>query len=193
MLRKIDNTRFYAVPERDTQMSTLLEKPAKVSRVVATSASHARAIDDPIRAKMLATLYRRELNAEQIAKELGRAGYKKALTTMRHHLEILRSAGLVEVVRIEEARGAITKYYGAVMRILDYPVPEDFESKYSAQIESAQAKVRGMLKQIPETEPPKGKGTSDYRKYLLLEIFNRAVANVLEGTPETKEKTEPHK
>lgn len=161
-------------------MSTLLEKPVRVSKVVATSASHARAIDDPIRAKMLAILYRKELNAEQIAKELGRAGYKKALTTTRHHLEILRSAGLVDVVRIDEARGAITKYYGAAVRLLDYPLPDDFETKYSAQIESAQAKVRGMLRQIPKTEPPKGKG-SDYRQYLLLEIVSRAVANVLEA------------
>ncbi len=162
-------------------MSTLLEKPVKVSRVVATSASHARAIDDPIRAKMLAILYRKELNAEQIAKELGRAGYKKALTTTRHHLEILRSAGLVDVVRIEEARGAITKYYGAAVRLLDCPLPDDFESRYSAQIESAQDKVRGMLRQIPKTEPPKGKSASEYRQYLLLEIVGRAVANVLEA------------
>jgi transcriptional regulator, ArsR family len=34
-------------------MSTLLEKPIKVNRIVTTSIQHARAIEDPARAKVV--------------------------------------------------------------------------------------------------------------------------------------------
>jgi Fe2+ or Zn2+ uptake regulation protein len=93
-------------------MSTLLEKPVRVSRTITTTTNQARAIEDPARAKVLEILYRKELSAEQILNELKKSGYKKALTTMRHHLDILKESGLIEIVRIEEARGAITKFYG---------------------------------------------------------------------------------
>ncbi len=89
-------------------MSTLLEKQIKVNRIVTLSTEHARAIEDPARAKIMEILYRKSLSAEQIATELKKKGYKKALTTVRHHLEILKNSGLIELVKIEEARGAIT-------------------------------------------------------------------------------------
>jgi hypothetical protein len=38
-------------------MSTLLEKPIKVNRIVTTSVEHARAIEDPARAKIVEILY----------------------------------------------------------------------------------------------------------------------------------------
>ena len=73
-------------------MSTILEKPISVNRTLATSHEHARAIEDPARAKILQFLYRKHLNAEQITKQLKKSGYKKALTTTRHHIEILKDA-----------------------------------------------------------------------------------------------------
>ena len=82
-------------------MSTLLEKPIKVNRIVATSIEHSRAIEDPARAKIVEILYRQSLSAEQIANALKKTGYKKALTTVRHHLEILKDSGLIEIVKIE--------------------------------------------------------------------------------------------
>ena len=100
-------------------MSTLLEKPIKVNRIVTTSIEHARAIEDPARAKIMELLYLHSLSAEQISNELKKTGYKKALTTVRHHLEILKNSGLVEIVRIEESRGAITKFYSTSTKLLD--------------------------------------------------------------------------
>ena len=91
-------------------MSTLLEKQIKVNRIVTTSTEHARAIEDPARAKIVEILYRQSLSAEQIANALKKTGYKKALTTVRHHLEILKESGLIQIVKIEESRGAITKF-----------------------------------------------------------------------------------
>ncbi len=93
-------------------MSTLLEKQIRVNRIVTTSLEHAKAIEDPIRTKILEILYRKQLSAEQIFVELKKSGYKKALTTVRHHLEILKDCNLIEIVKIIESRGAVTKFYG---------------------------------------------------------------------------------
>lgn len=165
-------------------MSTLLEKPIKVNRIITTSADHARAIEDPVRARMLELLYHLELTAEQISKELRKAGYKKALTTVRHHLDVLKEAGLVEVVKIEETRGAITKFYGTPIRLLGYKMPDDFDSRYSSQIESTEAKMEKILRSI-RPKSAKGKraktGGDGYSQYIMLEIMNRAVTNVLEN------------
>ena len=164
-------------------MSTLLEKPIKVNRIVTTSIEHARAIEDPVRAKIMESLYLHSLSAEQISNELKKTGYKKALTTVRHHLEILKNSGLVEIVRIEESRGAITKFYSTSTKLLGYQAPEDFDSKYSKVIDSTSVKIEKILKGlIPKTKSKKSKTKQPegYSQYLIMEIMNRAMTSVLE-------------
>ena len=170
-------------------MSTLLEKPIKVNRIVTTSIEHARAIEDPARAKIMELLYKQSLSAEQISNELKKTGYKKALTTVRHHLEILKASGLVQIVKIEESRGAITKFYSTSTKLLGYQAPEDFDSKYSKIIDSTSVKIEKILKGlVPKTTKAKKEKNSDpanYSQYLVMEIMNRAMTNVLE-TPGKK-------
>lgn len=165
-------------------MSTLLEKPIKVNRIVTTSIEHARAIEDPARAKIMEFLYKQSLSAEQISNELKKTGYKKALTTVRHHLEILKDSGLVQIVKIEESRGAITKFYSTSTKLLGYQAPEDFDAKYSKIIDSTSVKIEKILKGlVPKTaKVKKGKNSdpADYSQYLVMEIMNRAMTSVLE-------------
>ncbi len=163
-------------------MSTLLEKPIKVNRIVTTSLDHARAIEDPIRAKTVEILYHQALSAEQISEALKKAGHTKALTTIRHHLEILKVSGLIEIVKIEESRGAITKFYGTSTKLLGFQTPEDFDSKYSKVIDNTSVKIEKILKNLtPKTGKSKNnKRSEDYSQYLVMEIMNRAMTNVLE-------------
>ena len=162
-------------------MSTLLEKQIKVNRIVTTSLEHARAIEDPSRAKILEILYRQSFSADQITSALKKAGYKKALTTVRHHLEILKRSGLIEIVKIEESRGAIKKYYGTSTKLLDFQAPKDFDSKYSKIIDNTSIKIEKILKGLtPKTAKSNGKKSKEYSQYLVVEIMNRAMTNVLE-------------
>jgi len=162
-------------------MSTLLEKQITVNRIVTTSIDHARAIEDPARAKIVEILYRQALAADQITSALKKAGYKKALTTVRHHLEILKNSGLIEIVRIEESRGAIKKYYGTSTKLLGFQTPEDFDSKYSKIINKTSTQIEKILKGLtPKTTKSKGKKSKEYSQYLIMEIMNRAVTNILE-------------
>ena len=167
-------------------MSTLLEKQIKVNRIVTTSIEHARAIEDPARAKIVEILYLKSLSAEQIANELKKTGYKKALTTVRHHLEILKNSGLIELVKIEEARGAITKFYSTSTKLLGYKAPEDFDTKYSKIIKSTSVKIEKILKGLGsktlQSKKTKNNDRKYYSQYLVMEIMNRAMTDILENT-----------
>ena len=162
-------------------MSTLLEKQIKVNRIVTTSIEHARAIEDPARAKVMEMLYRQSLSEDQICSALKKTGYKKALTTVRHHLDILKVSGLIEIVKIEESRGAITKYYSTSTKLLDFETPKDFDLKYSKIIDNTSSKIEKILKGISPKTKSKGKKSEGYSQYLVLEIMNRAMTNVLEN------------
>ena len=163
-------------------MSTILEKPISVNRTLATSLEHAKAIEDPARAKILQLLYRKHLNAEQITAQLKKSGFKKALTTTRHHLEILKEAELIEVVRIEEKRGAMIKYYGTSTKLLDYETPKDFEKKYSTVIKSTSKHIEQLLDALSKKtgKAKTSQNKQEYSQYLMMEIVNRAVTTVFE-------------
>ena len=100
--------------------------------------------------------------------------------------EILKETGLIEIVKIEESRGAITKSYSTSTKLLGFEIPDDFDTKYSTVIKNTSTKMEKLLKSIkPKTKSKsKNKKNSDpagYSEYLLVEIVNRAMTNVLEN------------
>ena len=161
-------------------MSTLLDKQIRVNRTLTTSTEHARAIEDPIRAKIIEILYKQSLSADQILTALKKTGYKKALTTVRHHLEILKDSKLIEIVKIEESRGAVTKFYSTSTKLLAFQTPENFDSTYSKLIDTTATKLEKVLKNVTPKTKSKGKKSSEYSQYLVMEIMNRAMTSVLE-------------
>jgi hypothetical protein len=97
-------------------------------------------------------------------------------------LDILKESGLIEISRIEESRGAITKFYSTSTKLLDFQIPEDFDSTYSKVIDNTSEKIEKILKAItPKTSKTKGKKSEGYSQYLVMEIMNRAMTNVLEN------------
>ena len=166
-------------------MSTLLEKPIKINRIVTSNSQQAKAIEDLTRSKILKILYKKQFTADQILAELKKTGYNKALTTIRHHLDILKISGLIELVKIQESRGAITKFYGTSTKLLEYETPEDFDSKYATLIKITSGKIENLVKNISQktslkTKNHKVEESENYNQYLLMEIVNRALTNVLE-------------
>ncbi len=170
------------------EMSTLLQKELKVNRILTTNIEQAKALDDVARIKILQILYHDELSAEQIADGLHKTGYKKATTTIRHHLDVLKNAGLVEIVKIEEARGAVMKYYSTSVKLLGYTIPPNFDSDYSKTITDTSSKIEKIFKNISRKNLSKIKkknsedhNESHYDQYVLMEIVNRAVTNIFEN------------
>ena len=151
--------------------------------MLVTSIDHAKAIEDPARAKIIQMLYNKNLNAEKITLQLKKEGHKKALTTVRHHLDILKESGLIEIVKIEESRGAITKFYGTSTKLLDYETPKDFDQKYSRLIKSTSSKLEKIVNTMSKKTGKTTKSSTkhEFNQYLMMEIVNRAMTNVLEG------------
>ena len=120
-----------------------------------------------------------------IVRQLKKEGYKKAVTTTRHHLDILKESGLIEIVKIEERRGAITKFYGTSTKLLDYETPKDFDQKYSSLIKSTSSKLQKIVNTMSKKtgNATKSNTKREFNQYLMMEIVNRAMTNVLEGKP----------
>ena len=96
---------------------------------------------------------------------------------------------MIEIVRIEEMRGAITKYYGTSTRLLGYNAPEDFDTKYSSAINTASKKLEDILKTLAPKATPKSKklkADPAYRQYVMMEIMNRAMTKAMEAPLQVK-------
>ena len=162
-------------------MSVLLEKKINVNNILTVNTVRAKAVEDEVRAKILQLLYKKRLNAVQITKRLKKLGYRKALTTIRHHIEILKDSGLIEVIKIEESRGGVTKYYGTSTKLLAFTTPLDFEKKYSSAIQLTSSKLEKVLNLVlKKTSKYRKQNQAEYNDYLMIEIFNHAITNLLE-------------
>lgn len=170
-------------------MSTLLQKELKISKILSTNADQAKALDDSARIKILQILYHKQLATEQIVDELNKMGYKKATTTIRHHIDVLKNAGLIEIVKMEEVRGAVMKYYGTSVRVMGTKLPANFESEFSKTIADTSVKLEKVIKNIAENAGHKIKKKSsknlstesNYEEQIMMEIVNRAMAKVFEN------------
>ena len=112
-------------------MAVLMEKEIRIDRTITANNDVSSALARPTRGKIVELLNKKQLNAEQIRRRLKKLGYKKSLTTIRHHIEILKNSGLIEITKIEESQGAITKYYGSSAKLLDFTLPSDFDENYA--------------------------------------------------------------
>ena len=162
-------------------MSILMEKEVTIDRIMSANYDVFKALDDPIRGKIVQLLNKKQLNVEQITRRLKKFGYKKAVTTIRHHIEILKESGLIEIAKIEESRGAITKYYSSSTKLLDFTLPLDFDENYSKLISKTSLKlgkvIGPILKNFSKTRKIQ---QINYNNYIIMEIINRAVTNLLE-------------
>jgi len=158
-----------------------MEKEVTIDRIMSANYDVFKALDDPIRGKIVQLLNKKQLNVEQITRRLKKFGYKKAVTTIRHHIEILKESGLIEIAKIEESRGAITKYYSSSTKLLDFTLPLDFDENYSKLISKTSLKlgkvIGPILKNFSKTRKIQ---QINYNNYIVMEIVNRAITNLLE-------------
>ena len=158
-----------------------MEKEITVDKIIAANYEVFKALDDPIRGKIVQLLNKKQLNVEQITRRLKKFGYKKAVTTIRHHVEILKDSGLIEIVKIEESRGAVTKYYGSSIKLLDFTLPLDFNKNYSNLISKTSLKLSKVIDPILKNFSKTRKIQQiNYNNYIVMEIMNRSITNLLE-------------
>ena len=162
-------------------MAILMEKEISIDRTIAVNNDVSRALARPTRGKIVELLNKKQLNVEQIRRRLKKLGYKKSVTTIRHHIEILKDSGLIEITKIEESRGAITKYYSSSTKLLDFLLPSDFDENYSKIISKTTLKLTKVIGPILKNFPKTRKIQQiNYNNYIVMEIMNRSLTNLLE-------------
>ena len=166
-------------------MSILLEKQVAISRTVSMSGQEARALADKTRRLIAKILYRQTMCTAEISDALADKGMGKAVPTVRHHMDVLREAGVIEVVKIVTVRGTVEKYYTAAIKLLDYKAPEDLDGAHSAEIEMAARKMARALNQLAPriaNKIPGDMAEPEYEQFILAEVINRALTRVFEDS-----------
>lgn len=164
-------------------MATLFEKQAGIVRTAAMGDAQARALSSSVRRLIVKVLYKKTMTISEIAAAAAPEN-AKARTSIRHHVEILRRAGVIEVVKIVPVRGTIEKHYTATTRVLEYSAPEDFDKVYSRDIRLAARRLEtvvGQLARKAARRAPEDGADPEYEQFLLAEIINRAMTRVLEA------------
>lgn len=144
------------------------------------------AIDEPMRAMVLDVLSDEALTATEVYDRLVERGIDRTENTIRHHINELRDAGLVEVVRFEEGRGGTTKYYKANTIVLSYSLPESGMDTVEAMTDAVRPHMEAALETLddeyePEIEslaaamgPCEHCKTQKYEPFILLTVLRRA-------------------
>jgi DNA-binding transcriptional ArsR family regulator len=149
------------------------------------------AIDEPMRAMILDILSEEALTAGEVHERLEDRGIDRTENTVRHHINELRDAGLVDVVRFEEGRGGTTKYYGANTIVLSYSLPDSADPAVEQMIDAVQPQLADALatltddyedaieEMVAEMQPCEHCRNQKYETYVLLTVLRRAFVRAL--------------
>lgn len=121
-----------------------VETDVSVDRVLAVRPEEAAALENDLRAAML-ELLAEERAVEGLHAALRERGFDQAETTVRHHLDVLQTAGLVERSRLEEAGGGVRKYYRATARYLPYALDAEVTTDLSDAATVTRAGLSALL------------------------------------------------
>lgn len=171
---------------------TLLESDVPIREVVTTDPEKAKALENDVRAKILDMLVDEEMTIEEIHEELTRRGEEKAETTVRHHVNVLKDAEMVEIARLEEAGGGTRKYYRSNTRIFSYDLPTNADETLAPAQATTTEELASLVENLyaehgdeieavaQETKPCKYCETQHYEEFVLRELLNRSLIELSE-------------
>jgi DNA-binding transcriptional ArsR family regulator len=172
-------------------MTVLFRREVPVRDVVAVQSRHAHALQAPIRMVMLDLLCTRPMSVDELGEELPALGFHKATNTLRHHLDVLVKAGLVELALLEQTRGAVLKYFSGSTRPLHYRFAESAEPDLQALADRLYPSVEVAMRDLRRAEPARVKRLVEglpkcsrcsgdyYTEYVLLSALHRACVTYL--------------
>lgn len=80
----------------------------------------AKCLSDPHRLKILDFLYHKSLSTKELFELLKKAKFNIAMTTLRHHISMLKKNDLICISRTKQVKGTLEKYYRSNVKILAY-------------------------------------------------------------------------
>lgn len=172
---------------------SLFTADVSIENVITTDPQKAKALENDVRAKVLDMLADEEMTIEQMHDELERRGEQKAETTVRHHVNVLKDAGMVELARLDEAGGGTLKYYRSNTRVFSYELPEDTEATLAGASEATRDELRTFIEALFADHGDEIKAVAEgmkpceycsrqhYEEYILRELLNRGLTDLSES------------
>ncbi|MGQ0534988.1 MAG: ArsR/SmtB family transcription factor [Methanobacteriota archaeon] len=173
-------------------MASLFERSPAIREVVATDGARSRALGDPLRVALLQLLSHRPRSIDEMVTGLAGLGHRKAPTTVRHHVEVLKAAGLIELVRVEEAGGGMLKYYAATARVLDFRLSPEADETLKPLVEAATGKTTewaldllrkhdSAIEEVAQgMRPCRHCRTQHFKEYVVIKVLERALVASME-------------
>jgi len=171
-------------------MGEIFSRRVGVKNLITIGHEIAKAIEDPIRIAILEILSTKSCSIVEIAEELEKTGVKKSPNAIRHHVDILKKAGLIELTRLEDVRGGVLKYYASNTRVLHQSMPEGFDESMSEAIEDARREIERIIQKIGEKYGNEILETArslkhcpycsdeHFTEYVVVQILSRAIARL---------------
>lgn len=165
------------------------ESDVELTDIVVRDTDVSKTVDEPLRAMILDMLAERAMTVDEVHEELGSRGFERTVNTIRHHINELRDAGLVEIERMEERRGGTLKFYRANTIILSYSIPEKSRGEIAGMadwmgprleplIDEFLAEYGGDIERIADQMVPcEHCRNQKYETYLLLTVLRRGFVN----------------
>ncbi len=97
--------------------------------IIINTVQQLKAISDPVRSRILGIIQNQPATAKQIADTL-----KASPGAIGHHMHVLESAGLAQVVARRLVRGIVANYYTRTARIFKYDLPREITGDTSINL-----------------------------------------------------------
>jgi len=166
--------------------------------------NEAKALSDEVRVLILDLLTKKPMSVHEIAEELKKRGMYRNINTVRYHIQILKEAGLIDLVATREVKGGVLKYYAARKKVYPFEVPRDIEEALepivSKSYMSLKRVVLDLIKNHRNTiieiakrlKPCPYCITKHFAEYIILEALRYALGKVV-NDPEIKQELEKFK
>jgi DNA-binding transcriptional ArsR family regulator len=172
-------------------MSNQFKREVEIRNIVSIDSEKAKALEDPIRVAILDILSRQSCSIMEIVEKLKEHGIVKAPTTIRHHVDILKKAGLIELTELRETKGGILKYYASNTLFIHQTMPDNFDEALSPAIEFTKKSLERVIQEVKDRYWDQIVETAENLKacpycstehfidHITVNILNRALVDIL--------------
>ena len=159
--------------------------------------NEAKALADEVRVLILDLLTKKPMSVHEIAEELRKRGIYKNINTIRYHIQMLKDAGLIELIATKEVKGGVLKYYAAKGKVYPYEVPKDIEEKLKPIADQVYADLKSLvlnlirnhkeliIESARKLKPCPYCITKHFAEYIILEALRYSMGKVM-SDPEVR-------
>ncbi|MCH8909074.1 MAG: winged helix-turn-helix transcriptional regulator [Candidatus Heimdallarchaeota archaeon] len=153
--------------------------------------SKLKVLSDVTRLAILQLLTEKPLSIGDLEAELKIQGIVKSTNTIRHHVDVLKKSGFVNLTGLKESRGGVLKYYQSNSQILDHSLTEekmnevqDISTKLKPKFDKLFSEIltdrNDEINEIATSLMPCDKcDSSHFRDYILTQIILAGIGNFL--------------